>query len=75
MAKRKGPYFTLLQRHEGVWGIEFGDFDRETVEAELQDYRDHFIRKADLKIIRTADYATATIQPIVDALNGKAVSP
>ena len=71
MGRKPRPYFTLLQRHEGVWGVEFGDYDREVVEAELEDYRDHFIRKADLKIVETADALTASIMAVADKLNGK----
>lgn len=72
MASR--PYFTLLQRdpNDGQWGIEFGDYDRETVEAERDDYRDHGAKARDLKIVTTANARTALINPIVAALNGKA---
>jgi hypothetical protein len=30
-------YFTLLQLIDGVWSIQFGDFDRECVDAERRD--------------------------------------
>jgi len=67
-------YFTLLQRdpNDGKWGIEFGDYDRETVEAERDDYRDHGAKARDLKIVRTDNARTSSIMPIVNALNGKA---
>jgi hypothetical protein len=67
MAKR--PYFTLLERHEGQWGIEFGAYDRADVEGELQDRRDHDVKKKDLKIVKTKSARTADIEPIVAALN------
>jgi hypothetical protein len=63
-------YHTLLQRHDGVWGIEFGDRDRETVEAERDDYRDHFIKAKDLKIVTTRTSRSAEIEAIVAKLNG-----
>lgn len=49
-------YFTLLQRHEnGRWGVAFGDYDREVVKEERQDYRDHGIRAKDLAIVTSED--------------------
>lgn len=66
-------YFTLLQRHDdGQWGIEFGDRDRETVEAERDDYRDHFIKAKDLKIVTTRTSRNAEIEAVVAKLNGVA---
>ena len=29
------PYYTLLVRVDGIWFVEFGDYDRQEVEAEL----------------------------------------
>ncbi len=48
-------YHTLLSR-EGFgfpWRIEFGDFDRETVDSERQEYRDNGAKAANLKVITT----------------------
>ena len=48
-------YHMLFQRYAAdygtYWAFEFGDFDRETVEFELDDYRGHDVRKADLRIL------------------------
>ena len=65
------PYFTLLSREfvADAWCIEFGDFDRETVKAELQDYRDHGAKKANLRIVATADATMDSINAAVAALN------
>ena len=30
------PYYTLLVRVDGIWLVEFGDYDRQEVEAELE---------------------------------------
>lgn len=65
-------YYTLLQRYEGVWGVEFGDRDKATVEAERNDYRDHFVKAKDLKIVKTPTSRYAEVAPIVKALNERA---
>lgn len=54
-------YYTLLVKEltdewQPRWVIEFGDYDRETVEDELQTVMDSYDRKRrDLKIIATSD--------------------
>lgn len=49
MARR---YHILMVRSDGHWnGPEFGDYDKETVRAELQDHRDHGVRSKDLAIV------------------------
>jgi hypothetical protein len=48
-------YYTLAVREDGVWGAQFGDYDREVVAYEKSDYRDHGYSARDLKIIRTGD--------------------
>jgi hypothetical protein len=48
-------YYTLAVREDGVWGAQFGDYDRETVVDEKIDYHDHGYSARDLKIIRTGD--------------------
>ncbi len=46
-------YFTLVIRDNGIWGPQFGDYERWVVEEEANDsYSDY--RKADRKIIRTS---------------------
>jgi hypothetical protein len=71
------PYFTLVSRNpiavlNGIapWVIEFGDYDRETVQSELDYYRDHGYKSANLKIIRTTDSRQSSINAAVAALNG-----
>lgn len=66
--KTKPTYYSLLTRTDGVWSMEFGDYDRETVEFELLDKRDHGARKADLKIV-TTDANEAAILAVVSTLN------
>lgn len=62
-------YFTLCERgDDGVWRAEFGDYDRETVEAERADYRDHGKRAKTLKIVRSGD-TQAEIEAAVKELN------
>ncbi len=63
-------YHTLLARHDdGQWGIEFGDRDKETVQGEMDDYRDHGHKHKDLKIVTTRTCRTAEIEAIVTKLN------
>ena len=63
-------YFTLLSRDpsDGIWAIEFGDYNRGCVVAELEDYLDHDYRRADLRIIQTGD-DQASIDEAVANLN------
>lgn len=54
------PYFSLLQFEPdldgpGSWGVQFGDYDRQTVEDELDDYAHSGIKRKNLRIIRTGD--------------------
>lgn len=67
-------YFTLLSREarDMPWRIEFGDRDRETVEAEFEDYRDHGISRGNLKIVSTLTSRQAEIDAVVAKLNGRA---
>lgn len=50
-------YYTLCVRLDGEqrWCAEFGDYDKDVVEAELQDYRDSYHKKKNLQIIATGD--------------------
>lgn len=63
-------YHTLVQfdPEADAWGIEFGDYDRETVEDELEDYVDHSISRKLLKIVTTDSEANAEIEAAVAAL-------
>lgn len=48
-------YFTLAVREDGVWAPQWGDYDRAAVVAELEDYRDHDVKRKDLKIVVSGD--------------------
>lgn len=63
------PYHTLLVREGGIWAPQFGDYDRETVEAERDDYRDHDHKAKDLKIVTTKTTRQAEIEAVVAKLN------
>jgi len=67
---RTRTYYTLVLRDDGDlrWRIEFGDYDRDTVEAEMESYTDHDYLKRNAKIIRSGD-SQADIDAAVDALN------
>lgn len=62
-------YYTLLAREHGLWVIEFGDYDKEVVQAERDEYR--YIGRAarDLKIITTPDAKQKTINAVVAKFN------
>lgn len=65
-------YHTLLSRDnaDSPWRIEFGDFDRETVEQERAEYRDNGAKASTLKIITTGA-AQKDIESVVATLNAK----
>lgn len=62
-------YFSLLTRDEGQWSQQFGDYDRQCVQAELDDMRRDY-KLADLKIIKTGA-RQVDINEAVARLNGK----
>lgn len=64
-------YFTLVVKGDGRWSPEFGDYDRDVVVAEVDDYRSQGYTAGRLKIIETADAQTA-IDTAVRRLNGGA---
>lgn len=79
-------YYTLLERSlvEGTWSVQFGDRDRETVRAELDDAwegikrdtpRKDLPRKAvALRIIRTTTAHQREIDAAVRTLNETAAA-
>ena len=71
---RSRPYFTLVAIDgtptDTPWGIAFGDFDKDVVEAEMEDYRENGWTKKQLKIIKTAS-DQASIDAAVAALNAQ----
>jgi len=63
------PYYSLLIREHGKWSVEFGDYDRETVEFERADilyYSGYGAR--DLKIIKSG-VSQSSIDAAVAKLN------
>jgi hypothetical protein len=62
------PYFTLLVRERGKWFVDFGSWDHEDVDAEIEDRRDHGVSRKDLKVI-TTDGSQEEIDKLVDMAN------
>lgn len=62
-------YYTLVQRIDGKWHIEFGDHDRDAVNAELDEYHMNGSYKKDLRILTTGP-DQASINAAVAKLNG-----
>lgn len=66
-------YYSLVERRaNGQWGPQFGDYDKEAVEAERRDMLYSGagrLRGKDLKIIKTGD-RQADIDAAVAKLNG-----
>lgn len=72
MAKQR-TYYTLAQRIDGKWTPQFGDYDRETVAAEIADYADNgTAKRKDMRIVASGD-KQADIVAKLAALNGGAV--
>jgi hypothetical protein len=65
MAKR--TYYTLAV-FDGYWSPEFGDYDRDTVQGELEEYRERGVFKKHLRILKTED-TQASIDAAVAKLN------
>jgi hypothetical protein len=66
-------YHSVLERIEGKWTIQFGDYDKEVAKQELQDMHDSGagacrLMKKDLRIITTAP-DQASIEAAVAKLN------
>lgn len=61
MAKQ---YYSLLVREAGRWAVQFGDYDKEIVNAERDDYRDgsQGIKAKDMRVV-----ATKGTQAAIDA--------
>lgn len=70
MAKSKS-YYSLLTAHDddGVWHVQFGDYDRDVVKNELEDEWKG-VPKVKTKIICTGD-SQAEIDAAVAKLNNK----
>lgn len=63
-------YHTLAVREDGRWAPQFGDYDRETVDSEREEYRDKGHKARDLRIITTGD-TQAAINAGIANLNAK----
>lgn len=65
------PYYTLVERDDAKspWTIQFGDYDKGTVQFELDDRRDHGARAKNLMIICTGNLAK-DVTEAVHKLNG-----
>lgn len=61
-------YFTLAVYENGRWGPQFGDYDRETVKYELEDYVDQGHRRKHLRIIETGN-KQVDVNAGIEALN------
>jgi hypothetical protein len=64
-------YHSLLERINGKWCIQFGDYSKEVVNMELSDMLDSNsdLHRRDLKIITTDD-DSRSIADVVSGLNG-----
>ncbi|NPU64585.1 hypothetical protein HL667_06205 [Bradyrhizobium sp. 83012] len=77
MAGKRGTYHVLLVREGDAapWGVHFGDYDRECVQAERDDITEYpavsGYRKRNTKIIMAGD-TQAEIDAAVARLNGGA---
>lgn len=71
-ASESRPYHVLLERDDTgkPWRVQFGDYDRETVEDERRDTQDNGVPRHCLKIITTGE-GQADIDASVAALNEK----
>lgn len=55
---RGGGYYMAYVREDGEWGPQFGDRDKETVDYEVQDWKDHGTKAKDIKVVRFARMPT-----------------
>lgn len=65
-------YYVLAVKNDGVWEVEFSDYDKSVVEFELEDFRDHGHLKKNLKILlvcATPDEMVSAIKDAVGKLN------
>jgi hypothetical protein len=77
----KTPYYTLLERAAGshTWTIEFGDYSRKVVEAEMRDRRESDraaepTERSTFRVIATDDDTQEAIDAAVTNLNQLAVN-
>lgn len=65
------PYYILVVKQEGRWGVEFGDYDRQTVEQEREDvcYQHDGPQKQNTRVVMAASSKQAAIDTAVSKLN------
>ena len=66
------PYYVLLINVDNVWGIEFGDHDKQCVEFERDEAYSH-IRTKFKKIIRCNDARNSSVERAVAEFKSKEV--
>lgn len=66
-------YFTLVELDAlfGKWCVAFGDYDRETVEDERDEFVSRGIKRKRLHVFRTKSDAQTEIDVAVKKLNGE----
>lgn len=67
------PYYIVIVRDtaESAWEVQFGSYDRDDCEYEVQDLRNHGCKKADVKLVNGASGTQEAIDNIVAAHNIK----
>lgn len=63
-------YHTLVTREDGIWEAAFGDYDREVVAYEMDDFTEYQgYARQDVKIIRTKTDAQSEIDLVIADMN------
>jgi hypothetical protein len=67
------PYFMLFVREDGVWVPEFGDYERQIVVDEMEDYHHGYrnVKKKDMKVMRLASGKRLVVDAVQAALNSE----
>lgn len=82
MSKSVRPYYVLFVREGGQWTMEFGDYAREVVKFEQQDWLDHFTnedrprrrRAKDTIVLELKSADQWRIDAVFEALNALSAS-
>lgn len=64
-------YHVLMEKQDGHWCHEFGDYDKSVVKDELQDKRDHDVKAKDLHILTVDGDTQAEIDAAVKEFRSK----
>ena len=64
-------YYILARHYAGIWSVEFGDYDRDTVAYERDDLHHGYesVPYRDLKLIKLADDTQAATDAAIATLN------